>query len=102
MSTQITVDDFKTQFLKILRVANTYRGIIFFLVLSSLYGFIIWRINVLSTAPPSQADIQTAEKTVSGAPKLDEASAKAITSLKDNSVRVQTLFESARNNPFDE
>lgn len=102
MSAQISIDDLKTQLLKSLRVANKYRGFIFFLVLSSLYGFIIWRINVLSNAPPSQADIQKAEQSVSAAPRLDEASAKAITSLKDNSVRVQTLFESARNNPFDE
>jgi len=102
MSTQITVDDLKSQLLKLLRTVNKYRGFIFFLVLSCLYGFIIWRINVLSTAPPSQADIQTAEKSAAATPKLDEASAAAINSLKDNSVRVQTLFESARNNPFDE
>jgi len=102
MSTKITVDDLKSQLLKLLRAVNTYRGFIFFLVLSCLYGFIIWRINVLSTAPPSQADIQTAEKSAAATPKLDEASAAAINSLKDNSVRVQTLFESARNNPFDE
>jgi len=102
MSTQITTDGLKTSSLRVLRAANKYRGFIFFLVLSSLYGFIIWRINVLSTAPPTQADIQTAEKSAAATPKLDEASAKAINSLKDNSVRVQTLFESARNNPFDE
>ena len=102
MSTKITVDDLKSQLLKLLRTVNKYRGFIFFLVLSCLYGFIIWRINVLSTAPPSQADIQTAEKSAAATPKLDEASAAAINSLKDNSVRVQTLFESARNNPFDE
>lgn len=102
MSKQITVDDLKTSALKVLRAANKYRGFIYFLVLSSLYGFIIWRINVLSTAPPTQADIAAAEQSAAASPKLDEASAKAINNLKDNSVRVQTLFESARNNPFDE
>lgn len=102
MSKQITVDGLKTSSLKALRAANKYRGFIYFLVLSSLYGFIIWRINVLSTAPPSQADITAAEQSAAPSPKLDEASAEAINNLKDNSVRVQTLFESARNNPFDE
>lgn len=102
MSKQVTLDDIKTSLLKLLRATNKYRGLIFFLVLSSLYGFIIWRINVLSTAPPSKADIQTAEQSAAATPKLDQASAKAINNLKDNSVRVQTLFESARNNPFDE
>lgn len=102
MSTQITTDNLKGAALRLLRIANKYRGIIFFIVLSTLYGFIIWRINVLSTAPPTQADIKAAEESAAATPKLDEASAKAINNLKDNSVRVQTVFESARNNPFNE
>ena len=102
MNINITVDDLKGSLLKLLRVANRYRGFIFFLVLSSLYGFIIWRINVLSTAQPRQADVASAEQSAAATPKLDEASANAINWLKDNSVRVQTLFESARNNPFKE
>lgn len=102
MSNQITMDSLKEGSLSLLRVVNKYRGLIFFLILASLYGFIIWRINTLSNAPPSQSDIAAAKQNAAATPKLDEASARAINSLKDNSVRVQTLFESARNNPFNE
>ncbi len=102
MSKQLTTDSLKKSASQFLRVVNRYRSIIFFLVLASLYGFIIWRINVLSTAPPSEADIKSAEQTAVPSPKIDAASARAINNLKDNSVRVQTLFEDARNNPFNE
>ncbi len=98
----MTSDDFKKPIMQLLRAMNTYRGLAFFLILASLYGFIVWRINVLSTAPPSQADIKLAEKSATTSPKIDEASARAINNLKDNSVRVQTLFEDARSNPFNE
>lgn len=102
MSKQITADNLKKSFARVLRAVNRYRGITFFFVLAILYGFIVWRINVLSTTPPSEADIKSAEQTAAPSPKIDEASARAINNLKDNSVRVQTLFEDARNNPFNE
>lgn len=102
MTKQITTDSLKRPIMQMLRVVNRYRGITFFILLAILYGFIVWRINVLSTAPPSEADVKSAELTAAPSPKIDEASARAINNLKDNSVRVQALFEDARNNPFNE
>ncbi len=98
----VTIDDLKNSVLKFLRVANRYRGIVFFIVLACIYGYIILRINVLSSAPPAQADIDAAEKTAAASPKIDAEAAAAINRLKDNSVRVQSIFEEARNNPFNE
>ncbi len=82
------------------RSINMYRGFIFFLVLTSLYGFIVWRINVLSSAPPSQADIDSAIQSVPR-PKISDSTVKKLQSLEDNSIRVQTLFNEARQNPFE-
>lgn len=80
---------------------NRYKAIAFFLVITTLYGFIIWRINVLSTAPASQEAIAEVEKAATQ-PRINEATIKKMESLQDNSVRVQTLFNDARNNPFEE
>lgn len=78
---------------------NSYRGLLFFIVLTSLYSFIVWRINVLSTAPPSQADVQSASQSVKR-PKISDETVQKLQRLEDNSVRVQSLFSEARENPF--
>lgn len=78
---------------------GAYRAFIFFLAVASLYGFIVWRINVLSNTPASAAG-QTANTTAQ--PHIDPATVAKIQSLQDNSVNVQTLFDAARENPFQE
>lgn len=86
---------------KLFASVNKYRGFIFFLLLTSLYGYIVWRINVLSSAPPKAADVTTAQQntSLSGIP---ETTVQKLEGLEDNSVRVQSLFNEARQNPFQE
>jgi hypothetical protein len=78
---------------------NAYRVFIFFLFVAGVYGYIVWRINVFSSAPadPSQEAAQTAKQ-----PHIDAATVEKITSLQDHSVSVQSLFDNARQNPFSE
>lgn len=86
------------------RIGSTlslYRIVIFIVALTGLYGFIVWRINVLSDAPPSSADVSTAEQNVT-VPKISQSAVQKLQSLQDNSVRVQVLFSEARKNPFNE
>ena len=83
------------------KLLNTYRNFIFFLLLTGLYGYIVWRINVLSTAPPSTADVSSAQQNVN-LPRIPESTVQKLQGLQDNSVRVQTLFNAARQNPFQE
>lgn len=97
----MNLDDIRKPFMSMATKLATYKSIIFFLMLASLYGFILWRINVLSNAPPNQADVTSAEQSVSS-PHISDSVVKKIESLQDNSVRVQTLFNDARNNPFNE
>lgn len=101
MSKSLDTASFKKQLLHVAHVVNLYRSFIFFLVLTGIYGFIIWRINVLSAAPPSQADLDSAQQSVPR-PKISDATVRKLQSLQDNSVRVQTLFNDARQNPFQE
>jgi len=81
------------------RKIGAYKAFIFFLAVASLYGFILWRINAFSNAPASVSEEQ-AQTTAQ--PRIDPATITKIQSLQDNSVSVQTLFDSARNNPFQE
>lgn len=82
-------------------VLHKYRGFIFFLLLTSLYGFIVWRINILSTAPPSTIDVAKAQQSVSS-PRIPDSTVQTLQGLQDNSVRVQAIFNDARQNPFQE
>lgn len=77
-----------------------FRMPLFFAVLAVVYGFIIWRISVLSQAP---ASIDTGSQASSAAaPHIDQATVNKIEQLQDNSVSVKALFDQARQNPFNE
>src|SRR4051812_39550972 len=92
----INIGDLSAQLKGISKKISSYRVLIFFLVVASLYGYIVWRINSFSNQPPSQSDI--AAKTTQQ-PHIDPDTLEKIQSLQDNSVSVQTLFDSARQNP---
>lgn len=101
MNSSISTASVKKQLHSFARIANRYKAIAFFLIITSLYGFIIWRINVLSTAPPSEETIAEVQK-AARQPTIRKETIQKMESLQDNSVRVQTLFNEARSNPFDE
>ena len=99
MSQQLNIDTISKGVRSSLKAIGRYRVLLFFLLLTSIYAYIVWRINVLSSAPPSQADISGAQQSTSQ-PKISPATVKKLEGLEDNSVRVQTLFNEARQNPF--
>jgi hypothetical protein len=78
----------------------TYRVLLFFVLLASVYSVILLRINTLSQAQPdaSEVSVQTTQKSL----KVDPAVVEKIQQLQDNSVSVQALFDQARQNPFHE
>jgi hypothetical protein len=78
-----------------------YTGLLFFVMLSLMYAYVILQINNLSSAP---VDDNTVTTEISKSPSLhvDPAAAGQLQSLKDNSSNVQTLFEQSRTNPFQE
>ncbi len=101
MNASLSLDSAKKQLSSLVELANRYKAIAFFVIITTLYGFIVWRINVLSTAVPSQEAIAEVESAATQ-PRINETTIKKMESLQDNSVRVQTLFNDARNNPFEE
>ena len=96
---KLNLSDIPAQLSKLMRRVGAYRVFIFFLVVASLYGYIVWRINVFSNAPASTSEV-TAQTTPQ--PHIDPATVAKIQSLQDNSVNVQSLFDAARQNPFQE
>jgi hypothetical protein len=74
-------------------------GFAFFLLfLVAIYGFVIYRINTLAAVMPSDTAVTSTTKT----PHIDKNLVQQLNQLKDNSVTVQTLFDEARSNPFNE
>lgn len=103
MKTKATINtaSVKKRILVILRLANRYKALLFFLLIAGLYGFILLRINSLSNIPASETDVAELQNAAKQ-PHIKEATITRLRSLQDNSVRVQTLFSETRNNPFNE
>jgi len=81
----------------LLKAIKPYRALLFFVMLAALYGYIIVKINSFNnvTAP----DITTS---TNSQVHLDKNVISKIEDLQENSVSVKTLFDQARDNPFNE
>lgn len=99
MKNSLDIESIQKQLVQVARQIDRYKAIAFFVVIAALYGFIIWRINALSNVQPSQQQVSELENAATQ-PKIPQTTVDKIRSLQDNSVRVQTLFNDARNNPF--
>jgi hypothetical protein len=84
-----------------LQKIKPYTGLMFFVMLSLMYGFLILQINILSAAPVDNNEVTTQ---ISSSPTLnvDPKAAQQLQTLKDNSGNVHTLFDQNRTNPFQE
>lgn len=76
-----------------------YAFLFFLLFLAAIYGFVLYRINTLANAEPTEA---ATNQVISKTPHIDKTVVTQLENLKDNSVSVQTLFDDARDNPFHE
>jgi hypothetical protein len=83
----------------IVKFVSRYAIILFFLLLVAIYGFVLLKINSLSSAQPSTSAVSSQAQTVA-IPQINPTVVKQIQNLQDNSVSVQTLFNQARTNPF--
>lgn len=91
----------KEKFFHYLYIARQNAPVIFIVFLVAIYGFLAWRIMQLMEATPSSSDVSAQLQTV-GIPKVDPTVVQKMEDLKDNNISVQTLFDNARSNPFQE
>lgn len=96
--------NFKQIISKLLPVFNTlrrYSAILFIIMLVSVYGFLMFRINSLTNTEPSDETIAEKLQTVKR-PKIDQSAVDKINELQGQNVEVKSLFDEARKNPFNE
>lgn len=63
------------------------------------YLFVVFQISILAKAEPSPDQQSTITNSI---PKVDKKAVDQIQSLEQNNTDIHTLFETARNNPFQE
>jgi hypothetical protein len=78
-----------------------YAWLICFIFIVAIYGFLVWRIGALTNIQPDPNQVSAQLKTAQ-VPHIDQSALKKIQDLQDNSVSVQSLFNQARDNPFQE
>ncbi len=66
-----------------------------------VYLLVVWHIRGLATAEPS-TDAEEEALLSTTLPKIDQKAINQIQSLENNSPAVHSLFNQARNNPFNE
>lgn len=85
--------------LKSAKYLKTYAGFIFIIAVLLIYTFLVFRINRLSESQPTDTEISnTSIKRL----KIDENAVEKLEQLEDQNIGVQSLFEEARVNPFQE
>lgn len=81
--------------------ARRYSFVAFVIFVVAIYGFVLLRISALGNTQPS--DQAVAEQVqAANVPNIDQAVVSQLKALQDNSVNVQSLFDQARTNPFQE
>ena len=96
--------DFKTlqpKLKKAIKTLNTNATFVAIIITLLAYVFVVCRISHLATADASP-DAQSAATASSSIPKVDKQAIQQIQSLEQSNTQVQSLFDTARSNPFQE
>lgn len=98
-SVNLSLNELTNKLSGVLELVKRYRLLLFFLLVASLYGFILFRISILANAEPSPEAVTSQVEAVQ-VPRIDEKVVQQLESLEDNSSGVRSLFNQARSNPF--
>lgn len=86
---------------KALEFIKRYIVFIFIVIMLMIFGFFVFRINQFSRTEPTEEAVNEKLQTVQR-PKIDKSVLDKIQQLQDQNIQVHSLFEQARNNPFNE
>lgn len=95
----IDIKQLQTLLQKGFKYVQGYSSFIFIISILLIYSFLVFQIGSLSRSEPSEEAVAEKANTVKRL-KLDQGAIDKIQQLEDQDVRVQSLFESARDNPF--
>src|SRR4051812_32862156 len=79
--------------------ASRHTSFVALMLVLIAYILVVWQISKLATTEPS-GDAETAASTK--IPKIDPNAIQQIQALEQNNTQVHSLFNQARNNPFQE
>ncbi len=91
----------KEQLKPVLNFIVRYKKFLFVITVLLLVTFLVYRINQFSNTTPSESTIDEQLQTVA-LPKFDPHVLESIQKLQNQNVEVRSLFDQARNNPFNE
>lgn len=78
-----------------------YRVTLFMLAFLGIYTFLVIHINALTNREPDPVELAARKQTTKRL-TIDQDSIDRILELEEQNIEVKTLFEQARNNPFNE
>lgn len=99
MKSTLDLKSLKKQLQKFLKTESKHLVFLGIILVLLAYVYVVWNISKLAVAEPSQSDSAVAETQI---PKIDKKAINQIQSLEQNSKDIHSLFDSARNNPFQE
>ena len=84
-------------------ISFVMRYVVFVYIIGMLliFGFFVFRINQFTHTEPPDDAVQEKLQTVQR-PRLDKSVLDKIQDLESQNIQVQSLFDQARNNPFNE
>ena len=86
---------------KLQKVAFKHAIFIVSIIVLLVYVFVVLQINSLAGAGPSD-DAQTTALAKASVPRIDKKAIQQIQNLEQTNTQVKSLFDQARNNPFQE
>ncbi len=98
---KLELKDLPDKLAPVIRFVKQYMVFLFILVFLFIFGFFVFRINQYSRIEPSETAVEEKLQTVQR-PRIDQAVLDKVEQLQDQNIQVQSLFDQARNNPFNE
>jgi hypothetical protein len=85
--------------IKFTKAESKHAAFLGIIVVLLLYVVMVWKISGLATAEPTSDDTAIAQSKI---PKVDKKAVSQILTLEQNNTQIHSLFNQARNNPFQE
>lgn len=97
----IDLKDIPVQLAKLGRWLKKYIVFIAILTALGIYLFVVWQIRSLANSEPTTDQVNNKVNELK-TPRLDQDAVNRILQLEDQNVQIETLFNEARQNPFQE
>lgn len=99
MSTE--VKDIAKKLQPLIGFIKNYIKFIFLIFMLMIFTFLVFRINQFNSRVPTEEALEEKLQNIQK-PVLDDSVITKIQQLEDQNIEVKSLFEKARQNPFDE